>query len=406
MGYNRVQLKEGVKQSMRMTSSKPLLVTLVFSVIVSVVSGMLNWILGLVFNRGGADYFSILMHYLERGYDFDEAMSRTMETVMEALMFRGPAILLGTMVGGFVVSFVVSLWQSTMNVGYKGYCLSMVRNENPPLEKIFCAFPQIGTVVVSRLLTNLFIFLWSLLLGVAYIVALFVLAAVLSVLGEAGLALLMLLVLPLTVGLCLGIVYITLRYALVDYALLDRGLGGMDAIQESKRLMKGRIGQAFGLEMSFFGWYMLQSVIVYAAVIAAVVPLIMSVSSGASRGGLIAGAGFSLLVLLAAVAGTVILSLWLRAYTTGAMAKFYDWAKSEANMYGGMSGYGGGYGGYGGGQSGYGGGQGGYGGGYGGYGGGQGGYGGGQGGYGGGQSGYGGGQGGYGGGQGGSNNWK
>ena len=403
MGYNRVQLKEGVKQSMRMTSSKPMLVTLVFSVIVSVVSGMLNWILGLLFNRGGADYFNILMHYLERGYDFDVAMSRTMETMVEMLMFRGPAILLGTMVGGFVVSFVVSLWQSTMNVGYKGYCLSMVRNENPPLEKIFCAFPQIGTVVVSRLLTNLFIFLWTLLLSVGYIVALGVLVALLSVLGEAGLALLMLLVLPLTVGLWLGIVYITLRYALVDYALLDRGLGGMDAIQESKRLMRGRTSKAFGLQMSFFGWYLLEFVIIYVAIIIAVVsvmaPLMLTVSNGGSGGGMIAGAGSSLLVVLfvlamvvAAVVGTVILSLWLRTYTAGAMAKFYDWAKSEANMYGGAGGYGGGYGGYGGGQGGYGGGQGGYGGG--------------QGGYGGGQGGYGGGQGGYGGGQGGSNNWQ
>ena len=371
MGYNRVQLKESVKQSMRMTRSKPILVTLVFTAIVGVVSGLLNQILGLLFNRGGIDYFSILTHYLERGYEFEEAIERTIETVMESLMFNGPSILLGTMVGGFVVSFAVSLWQSTMNVGYEGYCLSMVRNENPPLEKIFCAFPQIGTVLVSRLLTNLFIFLWTLLLGIAYVVVLVVLAAVLSILDEVGLALLMLMILPLTAALVLGVIYINLRYALVDYALLDRGLGGMDAIQESKRLMQGKTSKAFGLQLSFFGWYMLQSVIIYAAIIAAVVPLLVSVSSGASRGGLIAGAGFSLLVLLAAVAGMAILSLWLKVYTTGSMAKFYDWAKSETNMYGGYGGYGGGQGGYGGGYGGYGGGQGGYGGGQGGYGGGQ-----------------------------------
>ena len=392
MGYNRVQLKESVKQCMRMTRSKPMLVTLAFTAIVGVVSGLLNQILGLLFNRGGIDYLSILTHYLERGYEFYEAVERTMETVMESFMFNGPAILMGTMVGSFVVSFAVSLWQSTMNVGYEGYCLSMVRNENPPLEKIFCAFPQIGTVLVSRLLTNLFIFLWTLLLGVAYVVALVTLAAMLSILDEVGLALLMLMILPLTAALVLGVLYINLRYALVDYALLDRGLGGMDAIQESKRLMRGRTSKAFGLQMSFFGWYLLESVIIYAAIIIAVVPLVMAVSNGGSRGGMIASAGFSLLIVLAAVAGTVILSLWLKAYTTGAMAKFYDWAKSEANMYSGYGGYGGGQGGYGGGQGGYGGGQGGYGGGYGGYGGGQG--------------GYGGGQGGYGGGQNNSNNWK
>ena len=330
MGYNRVQLKEGVKQSMRMTSSKPLLVTLVFSVIVSVVSGMLNWILGLVFNRGGADYFSILMHYLERGYDFDEAMSRTMETVMEALMFRGPAILLGTMVGGFVVSFVVSLWQSTMNVGYKGYCLSMVRNENPPLEKIFCAFPQIGTVVVSRLLTNLFIFLWSLLLGVGLavvIVAMVVIAAVTDMV--------VLPVLVMIVGVVayeIGVVWVTMRYALADYALLDQNLSGMDAIRESRRLMQDNVGRAFVLQLSFIGWELLSIALWLTGIAALVIPISIQVAYGrvSDIGGMIASAGVGLLIMLVMFLGGTILSLWLSPYRTGAMAKFYDWAKGAA----------------------------------------------------------------------------
>ena len=322
MGYNRVQLKESVKQSMRMTTSKPMLVTLAFTAIVSVVSGLLNRILGLLFSSGTNSYLDIFLHYIERGYEVEDAIERTLETVMDSIMFNGPSILLGVMVGSAIVSFVVSLWQSTMNVGYEGYCLAMVRNQNPPLEKIFCALPQIGAVLVSRILTNLFIFLWALLLYIAYFVVIAILAGIAGALGAGlGVALLALVMIPLTVGLVIGIIYITMRYALVDYALLDKGLSGMDAIRESKRLMTGRTSKAFGLQMSFYGWYLLEGVIIYAAVIVAVIPVITMAASG-SQGGLIASAGFSLLIILAAFIGTVVLSLWLKPYATGALAKF------------------------------------------------------------------------------------
>ena len=40
-------------------------------------------------------------------------------------------------------------------------------------------------------------------------------------------------------ALLLGIVWVTLRYELVDFLIADQGLTGMDAIRESKRLGAG-----------------------------------------------------------------------------------------------------------------------------------------------------------------------
>ena len=81
-------------------------------------------------------------------------------------MSRGPGVLFSIAVVGLVMSIIVYLWQSVMGVGYEGYALALVRGEDPDAGKLFCAFPRIGGVLVTRILTGIFVFLWSLLLGV------------------------------------------------------------------------------------------------------------------------------------------------------------------------------------------------------------------------------------------------
>ena len=129
----------------------------------------------------------------------------------------------------------------------------------------------------------------------------------------------------------LGMAWISLRYALVDYVLLDQGLSGMDAIRESKRLMKGRMKDAFMLELSFIGWYILLIVIVYAGFFLALLPLFVQMGMGGGTGGL----AVSVLMMLGigglTLVGVTALSVWLRPYATGCMARFYDWAMGRAN---------------------------------------------------------------------------
>lgn len=325
MEFDRAQLKRSVKLSMKGTSPKPMLVALLFIVVVSAGTWLLNTVLGGLLTMGAAGNFSQLyLYFLQRGYEIEEAM----EQAVLAFFSQGPGNIFSAVVGGGVLSILISLWQSTMNVGYEGYALSMVRNENPPLGKIFGALPLIGPVVLTRLLTGLFIFLWSLLVAVVY-VALLAAGMVLAALADS-VALVIPAVLIAIAVLVLGIIWVSVRYVLVDYVLLDKGLYGLDAIRESKRLMRGNIAKCYILQLSFFGWYLLMAAIIYGGIIMAVIPMVGAFASGGS-GGWVAASGFALLVIAAVVVGAVVLSLWLKPYVTGSMAKFYDWACGAAD---------------------------------------------------------------------------
>ena len=325
MQYDRVQLKLSVKAAMRGARTRPMLMTLLFSVIVSVGTGMVNFVSRLL-SGGMGGYSERLWAYILAGYEMDEAMER----VLMDFMSRGPGVLFSIAVLGLVMSIIVYLWQSVMGVGYEGYALALVRGEDPDAGKLFCAFPRIGGVLVTRILTGIFVFLWSLLLGVGLavvIVAMVVIAAVTDMV--------VLPVLVMIVGVVayeIGVVWVTMRYALADYALLDQNLSGMDAIRESRRLMQDNVGRAFVLQLSFIGWELLSIALWLTGIAALVIPISIQVAYGrvSDIGGMIASAGMGLLIMLVMFLGGAILSLWLSPYRTGAMAKFYDWAKGAA----------------------------------------------------------------------------
>ena len=148
------------------------------------------------------------------------------------------------------------------------------------------------------------------------------------------------LILVAVVCLALGIIWVSVRYALVDYVLLDKGFSGMEALRENKRLMKGNTGRVFLLQLSFIGWYLLAIGAVYLGIIIAVVPMISLMGAGGT-GGWIAASGFALLVLAAVAVGVSVLSLWLQPYVTGSMARFYDWTGGGLDGPRGGTGFGG-----------------------------------------------------------------
>lgn len=348
MEFDRAQLKRNVRLSMKGTASRPMLVTLLFGFVVGIGTWLLNAILGGLLTGGVSGLSETALYYVQQGYDMEEAMN----IAMLELLRQGPGAIFGAVVGGAVLSIFIALWQSAMNVGYEGYCLSMVRNENPPMGKIFGALPQFGPVLVTRLLTELFLFLWTLLVVLGYAVLLF--AAMMAAVAAESAFLTVILVLVAVVCLVLGIIWVSMRYVLVDYVLLDKGLSGLEAIRENKRLMKGNIGRAFVLQLSFIGWYLLEGVVVWAGVIFAVLPIIAAaggimdtvmIGTG-SMGGLLAASGFALLILAAVAIGAVVLNLWLKPYVTGAMAGFYDWANGRPELLSGGPNFQGGWGGH------------------------------------------------------------
>lgn len=338
MEFNRAQLKRGVKLAMKGTRPSPVLATLAFTVLVSVVTGLMNAILGGMLTGNAHSLSDTLLFYIQMGYEFEYAMERA---VLEFLG-QGPGAIFGVAVGGSVLSILVTLWQSTMNVGYEGYCLSMSRRENPPLGRIFCAFPQFAGVLLTRFLTGLFIVLWSLLVAAVWFAAAMGLVMVAAALGSDLLAVLFVMV--SIFALWAAAIWVTARYALVDYVLLDKNLTGLDAIRESKRLMKGNIGRYFVLQLSFFGWYLLMIGIIYAVIFAFVGMMVYQMYAGAVNP-IAVGA---MMIVLLGIIPVYILSLWLKPYVTGSAAAFYDWVRAGGDGAPAGPGFGGGADGWGG----------------------------------------------------------
>ena len=336
MEFDRAQLKWNVKLSMKNTRPSPILVTLLFSVVVSVGTWLINTVLGWLLTGGMGRISDTVLIYMQQGYEMQQAMY----IAMLELFRRGPGAVFSVVMGGLTLSIIIALWQSAMGVGYKDYCLSMVRGDNPPMGRIFNALPRLGQVLVTRVLTGIFEALWSLL----------VLAGC-CVMFVAAVALDMPFISPLLLFLdwilmALGVAWLTMRYALVDYVLLDKGLSGMEAIRESKRMMQGNIGRGFMLQLSFFGWGLLIMAIGGTGVL---VPLAVILSQLGGYGmsmnmdGLLAAAGVSLLIAAAASIVVTVLILWLQPYVNGCWASFYDWAKGTPAGSGGGAGYGGGW---------------------------------------------------------------
>lgn len=315
--YHRPQLKAAARQAMRGQRPHPMFVTFVFSILAGVGGQIISQILGLVTGSTGLNNLYV-QAFMEYG-DVDAA-------VQYALMSYGPQrLIFALLVGGGLSTLLVALWQGLMRVGYSGFCLDMVRGRQPQTGALFRAFPQAGPVLITQLLVSVFRFLWGLLLGVGFAVILFVDA----LLFIEYAALFVLIALAAYLAFLVGIVWITLRYAMVDFLVADRGITGMEAIRESKRLMQGNIGKLFTLNLSFIGWYLLEVGVLLILGAAVLVPVVVSaVQSGADSLATLAVSIIGALGLFAVAAIAIgVFNLWLTPYITGAQALFYDWTQ-------------------------------------------------------------------------------
>ena len=317
--YDRIRLKQAARQAMKAQRPHPMLVTFVFAAIGGIGGQILTQILGMVTGSTSLNtqYFQAVWEY----GDTDTALQYI-------LMAYGPQrLIFALLVGGGLSTLLVSLWQGLMRVGYSGFCLDMARRRQPQLETLFRAFPQAGSVLLTQLLVFVFRFLWGCLLGVGA----FVLISVIAMIFFSAPFLALPLILCVYIALLLGILWVTLRYELVDFLIADQGLTGMDAIRESKRLMQGNYGRLFTLKLSFFGWYLLEIGVILAFLITGLLTFGLQLANAAdSSDALVAQAvsalGFLALFGLACIALSIF-NLWLTPYITGTVALFYDWAQ-------------------------------------------------------------------------------
>lgn len=123
-----------------------------------------------------------------------------------------------------VVMLLLALFiGGVISMGWAGFNLKLLNHEEVRFGNLFDHFYRIGAGICMVLLQNLFVFLWSLLFFIPGIIAAY-------------------------------------RYALMPYLMAEfPELGALDAMRESKRLMKGNKWRLFCLDWSFIGWVLLSA---------------------------------------------------------------------------------------------------------------------------------------------------
>lgn len=120
-----------------------------------------------------------------------------------------------------IYGLVVFLIGGPVSVGYCRFNMKVIRNDQPSFQDLFSAFNMFGRCFLMQLLRSIFTFLWTLLLIIPGIIAIY-------------------------------------RYAMAPYLMEEHpDMTAMDAIQASKEMMAGNKWRLFCLDLSFIGWAIL-----------------------------------------------------------------------------------------------------------------------------------------------------
>lgn len=199
---------------------------------------------------------------------FQAFHSSELWTQLRPFLIVGAVILLIWLFLTFIIGGAAKL-------GYAVFNLNLVDSKNAVLSDLFSQFHRLGDGFCMNFLTDLFIFLWSLLLVIPGIIK-------------------------------------SYSYAMTPYILAENpDMTATDAITESRRLMKGNKWRLFCLELSFVGWGLLCTV---PASIAILFPFACALDSGNPA---------MLLWLIPCCIPFLIAGLFLNAYQEAACAAFY-----------------------------------------------------------------------------------
>ena len=315
--YHRAQIKREVKQAIATVKPRPMWIALFYMVVASAGASLIQTILSSL--SGASTVTSMLSDLIYSGQNIEKALGELL------LLYSGQLrTFVGTLIStALASSILVTLWQGLMDVGFSGYCLALVRGDKATPGKIFCGFHMAGKVVITSMLVWIFGALWTLLWAVCLIAVIVIAALLMQAVPVAG----VLLIVVGYIGFMALLLWTYFRYAMTNYILLDTGRFGMDAIAESKRMMKGNKWKFFVLHLSFIGWYLLMYavILVGCAIIGVVVGAEFSgIEAGASNGSMVAGMfGISAFVLMIVFAVTWLISIWLKPFVTGTVARFY-----------------------------------------------------------------------------------
>jgi uncharacterized membrane protein len=119
---------------------------------------------------------------------------------------------------GWIISLLIS---GSMSIGLASFALALSRKQDARLSQIFSGFQKFGVGLGAYLLQLIFVFLWSLLLIIPGIIA-------------------------------------ALSYSMTYYIIAENdSIGPLEAITESKEMMRGNKWKFFCLGFRFLGWALL-----------------------------------------------------------------------------------------------------------------------------------------------------
>ena len=182
---------------------------------------------------------------------------------------------IGTFFGVLIVLFISSIIQqaiartgydiiliiynvfvaSILTFGIAYMCLKRTGDDKDiSIKDVFCGFTMYGKALGVTVLQVVFVFLWGALIIAGTTI-------LISVMAKIGGAFMLLLIAIAYVSMIIAIMCVAYKYVMATYIIIeDNSLTPMEAINESKTMMRGHTFELFKFQVSFFPWFILCAV--------------------------------------------------------------------------------------------------------------------------------------------------
>lgn len=194
------------------------------------------------------------------GLLFINPLTRLVEFLGEGLHLSRALTLAMSQTGGMGLFFHILVLIATvvLDFGYTMWCHGTTKGGIGEYRDLLGGSTMVGRALLLRLTVVTFSLLWYMLLSMAAMM----LSSVVALASPFG----FLSAIPIF-AIALGLFFWkVLHYSLADLCLMDDpDKGVFHAVLESRRLMRGHVGQFLLLILSFFGWWLLRFLIQLAA---------------------------------------------------------------------------------------------------------------------------------------------
>lgn len=310
---SRKDLKRAARESLRTDRPRVWKVTLVYLLLTSGLSLLLNLVVG-------------------------GSVTATRDMLAALLTYTDPQQLLAVLtapaspvaVPVFFLQILLQLYAAVLSFGYDSYTLRRSRGEASGLGDLLSGFGMAGRVILMNLIILAFSICWAVLVLVpaslilSFLVNVFAMGSYYAPSVEAVTLQMTILYagfIAVLIAAALVLLFLLLRYVLAPFCLADHPDGGaLEAVRRSRALLYARRGEVFKLSLSFLGWSILSSVL--SMLVSGVCMglgcafFLTSGSLTALTAGIVTGEVLSFLLPLP-------LAVWLQGYYTGTLARYY-----------------------------------------------------------------------------------